>query len=90
MLLDPSTRDELPDPNASLIISRVIVDAWLQSVSRKQGKKFLENLGRVITTREEMARVVPIRGGGAEQAERQALAAIRQMLSFWLLSLPPK
>lgn len=89
-LLDPASPDELPDPCASLIISRVIVEAWLRTVDRKEGRRFLENLGGVISTREDMVRVVPIRGANAAKAEREALAAIRQMLSFWLLSLPPK
>lgn len=93
-LLEPSTTDETPDPAAAHVISRVIVEAWLRSVDRKAGKKFLENLGTVIEAREEMAHVVPIRRGSkaelAARAEREALAAIRQMLGVWLLSLPPK
>jgi hypothetical protein len=92
-LLDSCTKDELPDPAAAHVISRVFVEAWLRSVDRKDGRRFLENLGTVLETHEEMVHVVPIRGPKAQQAaraEREALAAIRQMLGVWLLSLPPK
>lgn len=92
-LLDPSVEDELPAPSAAHVISRVIVEAWLRSVDRKEGRRFLENLGAVLETQEDLAHVVPIRGPRAQQAaqaEREALAAIRQMLGVWMSSLPPK
>lgn len=92
MLLDPSARDELPDPSASLVISRVIVEAWLRTVSRKQGALFLENLANVLADREEMASIVPIRrtanGIATARAEREALAALRQMLPVFIATLP--
>lgn len=91
---DASSRDELPDPISAHVISRVIVEAWLRSVDRREGKRFLGNLAMVIEAREEMAHVVPIHQGPqfrqAAKAEREALAVIRQMLGVWLLSLPPK
>lgn len=90
--LEPTTKDELPDPSAPLIISRVIVEAWLRSVGRKDGLLFLENLARVLGDREEMSSVVPIRrtdsGRAAARAEREALAALRQMLPVFIATLP--
>lgn len=91
-LLDPSTRDELPDPSAPLVISRVIVEAWLRTVPRRTGAMFLENLACVLSNQEEMACVVPIRrtdsGIAAARAEREALAALRQMLPVFIATLP--
>lgn len=91
-LLEPSTKDEQPAPSASLIVSRVIVEAWLRSVDRKTGAAFLENLACVLADQEEMASVVPIRrterGAAAARAEREALAALRQMLPVFIATLP--
>lgn len=93
-LLDPSSPNDLPDPHASYIVSRVIVEAWLQTVSRKQGKRFLENLASVLQSREDMAHVVVFRrrptSKDIAKVEREALAALRQMIPAWLLRLPPK
>lgn len=90
--LDPTTADELPDPAAPLVLSRVIVEAWLMTVSRKEAEAFLKNLGAVIASREEMMHVVPIRrtpqAEAAAKAEREALAALRQNLSIWLARVP--
>lgn len=90
--LDASTPEEIPNPNASLVCSRVIVEAWLMSVSRKQGKRFLENLATVIESREEMAHIIPMqrRTRDASRVEREALAALRQMIAVWLMRLPPR
>lgn len=87
-------QEELPKPTASLECSRVIVEALLSTVPRQQGAKFLENLARVIGDREELASVVPIKRTVAAQeaarAEREALAALRQMIAVWIARLPPK
>jgi len=92
-LLDPTSRDELPEPQAALVISRVIVEAWLRTAPRKEGATFLQNLACVLGDHEEMERVVPIRrteaGIAAARAEREALAALRQMLPIFIASLPP-
>lgn len=92
--LDPSLSDELPDPSASLVISRVIVEAWIRTVSRRQGAEFLKSLAAVLEDREEMACVVPIRrtekAAAAARAEREALAALRQMLPVFIATLPPR
>lgn len=90
--LEPTSKDELPTPSAELVLSRVIVEAWLRTVTRKEGAAFLQNLAGVIGDSEEMAAVVPIlrteAGRAKARAEREALAALRQMLPVFIATLP--
>lgn len=91
---DAAANDEFPRTSASLVTSRMIIEAWLRTVDRKQGKRFLGSLTVLIETREHMADVSPIRPPPdfkqAAKAEREALSALRQMLGVWRLRLPPK
>lgn len=81
-------------PDGALATSRMIVEAWLQTVGREEGARFLKNLGVVLANQEEMSCVVPIRrtaaGKAAARAERDASSALRQMLPVFIARLPPE
>lgn len=81
----------MPREAASLLLQEMVVEAWLATVPRDVGMQFLQNLARLAEQRADMRRVVAIRRSGRQvdraAAERQALAAFREMLEVWMARL---
>lgn len=89
-LLPPSMAEDMPAPTVELALMGAIFRAYLQTLSPKKRREFLESLMRVFEQYETDAHVVRLRAalydGEVKKARRGALAWVRGMMAAFLIS----
>lgn len=82
--LDPTTADEMPEPSAALAFVRVMAQAYVATLPKRQAMEFLAECASIFAEMEDASNVVRIRRRERDKLEavanRQALAAFRRML----------
>jgi hypothetical protein len=89
--LDKTEPAEMPAENVGLRLCEILVEAYIVCRPREEGLAYLECIARIASEREEMRHVVQIRRSDKMSAravaERQTLAALRDMLEVWMARL---
>lgn len=90
LTLPPSEAGDLPRVTVELVMQDKLVRAYLRSIPRKQGRRFLRALFEELAA-EEADNIIPIRNAEYREALREkecrAVAWARSRLPSWLL--PP-
>lgn len=91
--LEPADTSRLPDPHASLAIIRITAQAFIKTMGRKKGERFIRELAVAISQEECVRLLLPARPPNqrAAQAKAQDEAAmwLRQILPVLLSAIPP-
>lgn len=79
---------ELPEPSAELILLRVMAEAYVATMPRKKGERFLRTVAEKLANEESFASVFPIRPTpqwiASRTARRQAVGQYRAWLPTFL------
>lgn len=93
--LDPSSNEEQPEPSAALSFVRVMSEAYVATLPKREALRFLSECASIFAGMEEAQNVIRIRRRDRDKqqavADRQALAAFRRMLEVCIarLNAPP-
>jgi hypothetical protein len=84
--------DGLPEPDAALVLIRVLVQAHLATISRRRGEAFLRHATEILASEENLELLFPIRPrtqhAALNKARREAVGLFRQLLPSLIASLP--
>lgn len=94
MAVSPEYRskpEDLPAPSAELVLWRVAVEAFLDTMPRKKGEAFLIRMGELLASEEAVSNILPIRPDSetemVQAARVQAVAMFRQYLRVFMARL---
>jgi hypothetical protein len=83
---EPSMPEDQPDPTVELALFRVFIEAYVSLLPRDEALTYLRRCAQIITARDDMANIVPIRKSerskmeAAQLINRKTVAAFRRVL----------
>lgn len=92
--VEKAEADDLPEPDAAVVLWRVSVQAFIATAPRRRSERFLKAMAETLASEDAVSDILPIRPRGdhaaVQRARREAVAAFRQLLPAFLAALPPK